>query len=176
MEMPRYKSHKTVWALKIGEGIKVNPDGSAELPIADEGYAPVVVEKGVISRYVPMPGDYYVQYADGYKSISPAKAFEEGYKREESPRQYEGLPVAGYKSQGAYAVHEVNENKKLDEQVLRQIEILQSDKWLAVDQRWLAIGRTAIEQGFMAINRAVFKPGRVKLLGDADDANKGALK
>jgi len=26
-----------------------------------------------------MPGDYYVVYEDGYKSISPAKAFEEGY-------------------------------------------------------------------------------------------------
>lgn len=78
---PRYQSHKRVWALKIGEGIKVNPDGSAVLPIADSGYAPITVEKGVISRYVPMPGDYYVVYDDGYKSISPAKAFEEGYVR-----------------------------------------------------------------------------------------------
>jgi hypothetical protein len=60
----------------------------------------------------------------------------------------------------------VNENKKMEEQVLRQIDMLAGDKHLAVDQRWLAIGRTAIEQGFMAINRAVFKPGRVKLLGD----------
>ncbi len=32
-----------------------------------------------------------------------------------------------------------------------------------VDKRWLAIGRTAIEQGFMAVNRSIFKPGRVVL-------------
>lgn len=82
MEMPRYISHKRVWALEIGEGIVVNPDGTAILPIADSGYAPVTVAKGVISRYVPMPGDFYVQYADGYQSISPRKAFLEGYTRE----------------------------------------------------------------------------------------------
>jgi hypothetical protein len=80
-EMPRYQSHKKVHALKIGEGIVVNQDGSAVLPIADPGFGPLTVEKGVISRYVPMPGDYLVVYEDGYKSISPAKAFEEGYTR-----------------------------------------------------------------------------------------------
>jgi hypothetical protein len=35
-----------------------------------------------------------------------------------------------------------------------------------VDQRWLAIGRTHIEQGFMAINRSIFRPERVKLACD----------
>lgn len=84
-EMPRYKSHKTVWALQIGEGLTVHSDGSVTLPIVDPGYAPVTVERGVVARYMPMPGDYYVQYADGYKSISPRKAFLEGYKPEETP-------------------------------------------------------------------------------------------
>ncbi len=32
-----------------------------------------------------------------------------------------------------------------------------------IDQRWLAIGRAHLEQAFMAINRAIFKPGRVEL-------------
>jgi hypothetical protein len=168
IEMPRYKSHKQVWALQIGEGLEVHSDGSVTLPIVDAGYEPVTVEKAVVQRYMPMPGDFYVVYADGYKSISPRKAFLDGYKLEESPRQHEGLPVAGYKPQGSYAVHEVNKNKKLEERVLRQIDMLQGDKHLAVDQRWLAIGRTAIEQGFMAINRAVFKPGRIALLGDSE--------
>lgn len=77
--MPKYRSHKEVWALKIGEGIVVNPNGSVILPIVDPGYAPVTVEAAVVGRYMPMPGDYYVVYSDGYKSISPAKAFEEGY-------------------------------------------------------------------------------------------------
>lgn len=74
-EMPRYQSHKKVWALKIA-----TVDGY-NLTFADPGYAPIRVEAGMYSRYTPVPGDYYVVYDDGYKSISPAKAFEEGYTR-----------------------------------------------------------------------------------------------
>ena len=33
-------------------------------------------------------------------------------------------------------------------------------------KRWLAIGRTHIEQGFMAINRAIFRPDRVEIPGE----------
>ena len=35
-----------------------------------------------------------------------------------------------------------------------------------IDQRWLAIARTNIEQGFMALNRAIFRPERVELDGN----------
>jgi len=79
--MPKYRSHKEVWALKIGDSIAVNQHGDATLSIADGGFAPVEVKAEVVSRYFPSPGDYYVRYADGYESISPAKAFEEGYTR-----------------------------------------------------------------------------------------------
>jgi len=37
------------------------------------------------------------------------------------------------------------------------------------DQRWLAIARTHVEQGFMAFNRAVFRPQRISLPGDTKD-------
>lgn len=81
-KMPRYKSHKEVYALKIGnDPIEVLPDGSVVLPIADGGFAPVTVKAEVVSRYMPMAGDYYVVYDDGYQSISPGKAFEDGYTR-----------------------------------------------------------------------------------------------
>lgn len=73
----------------------------------------------------------------------------------------EGLPVHGYQPQSDYKVATVNVNKGLEEEVLRQLDLLAADP--EVDKRWLAIGRTSIEQGFMAANRAVFKPGRVKL-------------
>jgi hypothetical protein len=80
--MPRYRCHKEVCALKIGEGIEVHPDGSATLAIADGGFAPVTVAKEVVARYMPLPGDYLVVYLpDGYLSISPGKVFEEGYTR-----------------------------------------------------------------------------------------------
>ena len=73
--------------------------------------------------------------------------------------KHEGLPVAGYKPQGAAAVKAVNINKAVEELTLRVLDKLKDDP--AVDPRWLQAGRTQIEQGWMAINRAVFKPGRV---------------
>lgn len=75
------------------------------------------------------------------------------------------LPVAGYKPQNEARVGIVNANKTAEERVLRILDGLKGDP--DIDQRWLAIGRTSIEQGFMAVNRAVFQPGRVKLEGDS---------
>ncbi len=75
-------------------------------------------------------------------------------------------PVKGYTDQNVDAVSRVNTNKELEEKVLRRLD----DLGLSgdVDGRWLAIGRTHIEQAFMAINRAVFKPQRIKLPGDTE--------
>lgn len=78
--------------------------------------------------------------------------------------QHQGLPVEGYKPQENAAVEAVNQNKRLEENVLRVLDALAENP--DTDKRWLAIGRTAIEQGFMAVNRAIFKPGRVKFPGD----------
>jgi hypothetical protein len=77
-----------------------------------------------------------------------------------------GLPVSGYKPQSDQAVELVNANKRAEEMVLRILDDLATRE--EVDKRWLAIGRTQIEQGFMAVNRAVFKPGRVRLPGEID--------
>jgi hypothetical protein len=78
--------------------------------------------------------------------------------------EYKGLPVAGYKPQSELAVGLVNSNKNVEEAVLRVFDRLAASP--LVDQRWLAIGRTHIEQGFMAANRAIFQPGRVVLSED----------
>ena len=73
----------------------------------------------------------------------------------------EGLPVHGYRSQAPYSVELVNQNKEAEEKILRMLDSLAArpdvDKW------WLEIGRTAIEQGFMAVNRSIFQPTRVNL-------------
>lgn len=74
---------------------------------------------------------------------------------------HSGLPVAGYKPQSDAAVALVNGNKVVEEEILRVIDAMQGQS--DFDQRWLAIARTQIEQGFMALNRAVFRPGRVQL-------------
>jgi len=34
-----------------------------------------------LAKHKPEVGGYWVQYADGYQSFSPAAAFEEGYTR-----------------------------------------------------------------------------------------------
>ena len=70
-----------------------------------------------------------------------------------------GSPVSGYRPQSDDNVAVVNVNKDLEEGVLRILDDL--FRRPGIDRRWLAIGRTHIEQGFMAVNRAVFSPGRV---------------
>lgn len=82
-----------------------------------------------------------------------------------SDRKHAGLPVAGYRAQWPEAVERVNVNKEIEERVLRILDDLA--QMTQVDKRWLAIGRTQIEQGFMSVNRAVFRPERVVLMSDA---------
>lgn len=90
VEMPRYRCHKDVWALKI-KAVTRNSvlaalsgnesDGSAVITPEDVGYGDFRVDADYLRKHDPQPGGYYVVYADGYKSFSPAKAFEDGYTR-----------------------------------------------------------------------------------------------
>lgn len=85
-ELPRYKCHKEVHALKITK-VHFRPDGSAALTCeSPEGYPmfePIPVSADYVVRHEPKDtnwvGGYYVRYGDGYESWSPAKQFEEGY-------------------------------------------------------------------------------------------------
>ena len=83
-EMPRYKCHKEVWALKIAEIERHHhyaPEtgqGAAIVPV-EEGYGAFSVDEEYMTKHNPTVGGYYVVYADGYKSFSPAEAFEDGY-------------------------------------------------------------------------------------------------
>lgn len=79
-EMPRYKSHKTVRALEIKA---VVPDhGRTRVDFVEEGHLSHILEPAMMARYTPVAGDYYVVYDDGYHSLSPRKAFLDGYTRE----------------------------------------------------------------------------------------------
>lgn len=84
-EMPRYKCHKEVWALKIaaikrdGEGEERESDGSAMITPDDTFYGAFKVDADYVHKHKPQVGGYYVVYSDGYKSFSPAEAFESGY-------------------------------------------------------------------------------------------------
>ncbi len=74
---------------------------------------------------------------------------------------HKGLPVKGYVPQSESNVKLVNINKKKEEEILRILDEYKNDP--TIDQRWLALGRTHIEQAFMAINRSIFKPERVEI-------------
>ena len=88
-EMPKYKCHKEVHALKIqgvaasgtqsepGSGIKYN--GDLHLIPDDKRYDKIVVSESFGNKHQPVAGCYYVVYRDGYASFSPAEAFESGY-------------------------------------------------------------------------------------------------
>ena len=86
------------------------------------------------------------------------------------------LPVHGYTKQSDQKVALVNENKVLEERVLRQIEkhlhvtVDRADatgvERVDVDLRMVALARTKVQEAFMWLNRAVFQPVRVKLPED----------
>lgn len=89
-EMPRYKCHKQVWALKIAaiafdhdnaRAADRETDGTATITPEEVGYAPFVVDAEYVQKHKPKVGGYYIVYRDGYKSWSPASEFEDGYAR-----------------------------------------------------------------------------------------------
>ena len=90
MEMPKYQSHKQVWALKI-KSIIFDSDlakeqnrettGGATITPEEEGYAPIGVDCEYVDKHNPQVGGYYVMYEGGYESWSPAEAFEGGYTK-----------------------------------------------------------------------------------------------
>lgn len=79
-----------------------------------------------------------------------------------------GLPVAGYREQSKGNVDLVNDFKRDEERILRKLDAMRAapGQPSEIDQRWLAHGRTLLEDAFMAINRSVFRPGRVTLPED----------
>ena len=83
LEMPKYRCHKEVRALKIKSIDNPNnvTDGSRLLTFEEAGYEPICVTGTFMTQHSPQVGGYYVVYADGYASYSPASAFEDGYTR-----------------------------------------------------------------------------------------------
>jgi hypothetical protein len=90
MPWTKFKSHKEVEATKI-VGVQRNSPTEVVLLIdtgegngAVEAFAPT--EPGMALRVDV--GDYAIRYPDGFRSVSPAKQFEEGYSKvDEQPAQ-----------------------------------------------------------------------------------------
>lgn len=72
-QMPAYKSHK------IGN-IVPGVDGAVLYP-EEDGLGTFAVDDKFMIKHQPQIGGYFVVYEDGYKSWSPAEAFESGYTK-----------------------------------------------------------------------------------------------
>jgi len=76
MPLRKYRSHKVVEAAKItgvfDEPVRWFLNGGPDM------IAPSLALMERVPGRSPI-GGYYVRYADGYESWSPAEAFEEGY-------------------------------------------------------------------------------------------------
>lgn len=89
--------------------------------------------------------------------------------------EHNGLPVHGYQPQSDAKVAIVNQFKQDEERLLRKIDAMSSGQasaqqldWPGLyDPRWIAIARTHFQEGFMALNRAVFQPQRISLPEDS---------
>lgn len=94
---PVYVCHKRVRALKIADIVAVNGDDDTaatlyNLVFADHRAVPLQVESRWIAEKGAIKGGYLVEYEDGYRSFSPAEAFEKGYEAEDeflSPEEVE---------------------------------------------------------------------------------------
>lgn len=87
--------------------------------------------------------------------------------------------VEDYTPQPDAKVALVNEFKQDEERLLRKLDELRLRPGspdcdvnvfgaTITDQCWLAIARTHFQEGFMALNRAVFQPQRIKLPEDGE--------
>ena len=87
--IPLYKSHKIVRALRIRHIATPNgADAPRVVTFRNSEFQDVslTLPPELFARYIPLQGDYFVVYDDGYQSFSPWKAFLDGY----SPYNPEG--------------------------------------------------------------------------------------
>ena len=70
-------------------------------------------------------------------------------------------PIHGYRPLPQDAVDLVNIFKLAEEHALRQLDKLEERD--DIDKRWLAIGRTRLQEAYMAIVRAIFQPTHLQI-------------
>jgi hypothetical protein len=77
-ELPKYKCHKVVQAVKINE-VEFHPDAGIIIFPDHPQIAPFQLSTEYNRKHMPKKGGYFVVYEDGYQSYSPGEAFEKGY-------------------------------------------------------------------------------------------------
>ena len=84
--MQKFQSHKVVQAAKITEVYVASDKAWVSLSFEKDSSETMPYEWH--QKHEPHAGGYFVRYADGYASFSPAEAFESGYR----PVEAESVP------------------------------------------------------------------------------------
>lgn len=66
------------------------------------------------------------------------------------------IPIAGNRVLDENEIKMINCTKKLEKDVLEYVELI--GRYKDIDQKWLDIGKTEIQVGFMSLIRAVTRP------------------
>lgn len=65
--------------------------------------------------------------------------------------------ITGYRKHSQDQIDQVNRNKDFENKLGDLIQEIRGQDF-DVDMRWMAVARTHFQEGFMALNRAVFQP------------------
>lgn len=71
---------------------------------------------------------------------------------------FKAPPVLGYNDQSEQSLNAVNRSKEFELDLAEFVHYLRGHDELEIDPRWAAVAVTHFEQGFMALNRSIFKP------------------
>lgn len=138
--------------------------GVVTVTIDDIDPAHIIAASGLdgLSERTPLPETTWKPLIDGVGSLSL-----DASKIVSSKIQ--GLPVAGYEPEvDAWKVEMVNENKILEERVLRRVDQhVRNRDSQEIDQASVQIARRHVEDAFYRLNRAIMHPKRIALPEDA---------
>lgn len=119
VQLPRYRCHTEVWAAKI-QIVERRVDGeSYRLSLSNNGY--VDVDDAWYAKHKPELGGYFVQYDDGYRSYSPAAAFESGYALTSEAQVNAKRESTAIRMSAVNAVIRILSAEGVDERVIERI-------------------------------------------------------
>ncbi len=167
--MNKYQSHKIVEAARItdfnaatlrDEQIDPAHDGAFTLKFEDgsEGFMDGETGERILKMAelagTTINGGWLINYPDGYVSWSPHEVFADGYDLVQ-PSSGKSK-IAGYRELNEGEVAAINDVKGVGAMLGDFIDIQRNDE--LVDQRWVSIGVTHLQQGLMCLTRAIAKP------------------
>jgi hypothetical protein len=157
--MRQFECHKVVKAEKIDTVIR-RGDGTGGTLVLVTGQS-IEVDRPYLAKHLPLAGGYFVEYEGGYRSWSPAEAFESGYTEQAAapaePTVYPVPPDELARLEEAFTYHAPK-----GDQVIRYAALRGEAKVLAKlflqlcpPGRERALARTHLEEAVMWANAAI---------------------